>query len=128
MSVFVDEADVVRSVGEILRLALRHPLAGPYLTAARTVLSLEIVDPDCLITVALQETPEICLGPTDLVPDVRMRMTGDDLDGFWRGQYDLVDGLASGEIAVWGRVSRILKILPHLQPLFPVYEALRPPA
>jgi hypothetical protein len=126
MTVFVDEADVVRSVGEILRLALSHPLAGPPLAAAHTVLALEIVEPSCHITVALQDPPEICLGPTELVPDVRMRMTADVLDGFWRGRYDILDGLATGEVTAWGQVSRILKILPHLEPLFPIYESLRP--
>ena len=126
MSVFVDEGDVVRSVGEIIRIALTHPLVGPHLAAARTVLALETVEPDCCITVALQENPEIHLGPSDLVPDVRMRLSADVLDGFWRGHYDLVDGLATGEVTVWGRVSRVLKILPYLQPLFPIYEELRP--
>ena len=124
MAFFVDESEVYRYVGGVMRLAGSHPVVGPRLAEARTTLSLEVSQPDCEITVVWGETNQVVVGPAALVPDVIFRMSGDDLDRFWRGQYDLLDGLARGDVAVSGRVSRVLKVVPHLQPMFPVYEAL----
>jgi hypothetical protein len=124
MAFFVDEAEVHRYVGGILRLAGSHPVVGPRLAEARTTLTLDIGQPDAEITVVWGSTNRVVLGPAALVPDVTFRMSGDDLDRFWRGRYDLLDGLARGDVAVSGQVSRVLKVVPHLQPMFPVYEAL----
>lgn len=126
VTVFVDGADVARSVGEILRQALVHPMSGPQLAEARTVVAFEVTEPECRIIVVLAEDPEIIVGPSDVTPDVTLGMSGDVLDGFLRGRYDLLDGLASGVVTARGRISRVLKVLPSLRPLFPVYEQLRP--
>jgi|SRR6266545_2813604 len=124
MAFFVDEHEVHRYVGGILLRAGNHPVVGPRLAAARTTLTLMVSEPDAELTVLLDETHQVLLGPTGVAADVTFRLTGDVLDQFWRGRYDLLDGLARGEVAASGRVSRVLKVLPHLRPLFPVYEAL----
>jgi len=124
MAFFVDEHEVHRYVGGVLQLAGTHPAVGPRLAAARTTLTFKVSEPDAELTVLLDESHQVWLGPTRVAADVTFSLTGDVLDQFWRGRYDLLDGLARGEVAASGRVSRVLKVLPHLRPLFPVYEAL----
>jgi hypothetical protein len=124
MAFFVDEAEVHRYVGGILRLAGKHPVVGPRLAAAETTLRIVVSNPDCELTFAFTEPPQVLLGPCRLVPDVTFRVEGDVLDQYWRGNYDLLQGLARGEVEASGRVSRVLKVLPHVRLLFPVYQAM----
>ena len=121
---FVDGAEVHDLVGGILRLAAGHPVIGPRLAAAATVFRLQVSHPPCEVTVALSDPVEVVCGECDLRPDVTFYMTGDQLDRYWRGDYDLLDGLARGDVEASGRVSRVLKVLPELQLLFPVYRAM----
>lgn len=121
---FVDGAEVHDLVGGILRLAGEHPVVGPRLAAAATVFRLEVAEPSCQMTVALTDPVDVVCGECDLDPDVTFYMTGDQLDRYWRGEYDLLQGLARGEVEASGRVSRVLKVLPELRLLFPVYRAM----
>jgi hypothetical protein len=121
---FADAAELHRSVGAILRLASEHPVVGLRLAAAETVLRIVVTDPDCELTVALDGTHRVVPGPDGPPCDVQLLISGDHLDGFWRGDYDIVRGLAAGEVLATGRVSRVLKILPAFRPFFPVYRAI----
>lgn len=121
---FVDGAEVHDLVGGVLRLAAGHPVIGPRIAAAATVLRLEVSQPSCELTVALNDPVDVVCGECDLVADVTFYMTGDQLDRYWRGDYDLLEGFARGDVEASGRVSRVLKVLPELQLLFPVYRAM----
>src|SRR5437867_3199139 len=85
-----------------------RPAIGPVLATSSTVLSLEIFDPPCEITAYLFDPVRIEFGPSSVPAGVRMRMSGDVLDAYWCGDYDLLDGMARGEIEVSGPVSRVL--------------------
>jgi len=76
------------------------------------------------MTVALYEPATVSFGPSHRNADVTLRMSADVLDRYWRGEYDLLDGLARDEVTASGRLSRVLKVLPELRPLFPVYQAM----
>jgi hypothetical protein len=127
MAFFADASEVDRYVGGILRLATGHPHVGPRLAEASTTVRFRIDGPDCEFTLALYDPPRVVFGPCGMTPDVTLTLPGDLLDGYWRGAYDLLDGLANGEVAATGQVSRVLKVLPHASQLFSVYRAMVAP-
>lgn len=124
MGFFKDPAEVDRYIGGILRLAASNDEVGSKLEASSTTLRLMCYDPDCELTASLDSPIRIDFGPSEVVPDVTLLLGADVLDGFWRGQYSILDGLARGEIRAKGPISRILKLLPVMDPLFPRYRAL----
>jgi hypothetical protein len=58
------------------------------------------------------------------VPDVKLFLSGDIADKYWRGDYNLAVGLAKGQVKAKGPVSKILKLIPISKPLFPIYKNL----
>jgi putative sterol carrier protein len=128
MAAFADAAEVDRYVGGVLRRAAAHPELGPALAAASIHLSLQLSKPDCELNVFLFDPVRVELGPRSGPPaDVVFRMSADRLDGFWRGDYDLRDGLASGDVVASGRISRILVLLPKLAVMSSVYRVMVAP-
>jgi hypothetical protein len=121
---FIDATEVHHYVGSIFRLAGDHPVVGPRLAVAASTLRIVLSDPDCELTVGFDGTHRIDLGPSDTRPDVTLAMSAEALDGYWRGEYDLLRGLACGDVLAHGQVSRVLKVLPDAEVLFPVYRAL----
>lgn len=125
MAAFADAAEVDRYVGGVLRLAAVHPEVGPALAAACTHFSLQLSGPDCELNLFLFDPVRVEFGERVGPPtDVTFRMCADRLDAFWRGQYDLREGLASGDVVATGRISRVLPLLPLVEVMFPVYRVM----
>jgi len=124
MAAFANDAEVDRYAGGVLRLAAADPDAGPALAAASTYICFVLSDPDCELNVFLFDPVRVVVGRSDLEKDVIFRMPADVLDAFWRGEYDLLDGLARGDVVATGRISRVLKLLPLVAPMVPVYRAM----
>jgi hypothetical protein len=50
---------------------------------------------------------------------------GDLADRFWRGEVDLAQALARQQLRATGPLSRAMKLLPHLDPVYPRYAEYR---
>jgi len=124
MAVFGGPDDVDRLIGGMFRLAGDHPHIGPALASAASVLRLELSEPSCCMTLELVPPIRVNFGACDTVPDITLRLAADRLHYFWRGEYDLREGIADGQVECLGRLSRVLKVLPHVKPLFPLYRAM----
>ena len=125
MTYFADASEVYHYLGGVVRAANDEPSAGPALRDADLVLRLDYSNPDSSITVSLRQTGiEVIEGDSDLVPDVRLAMSADNGDKFWRGEYNVAVGLAKGQVKAKGPVSKILKLIPISKPLFPIYKNL----
>jgi putative sterol carrier protein len=125
MSYFTDASEVYRYLGGVFRAANDEPTAGPALKDADIILRLDYTNPDSSITVTLKpEGIEVIEGENDLVPDVRLAMSADNGNKFWRGEYNVAVGLAKGQVKAKGPVSKILKLIPISKPLFPIYKNL----
>jgi putative sterol carrier protein len=122
---FTDAADVYQYLGGAFRTANETAGVGEKLRAADIVLRLDYSCPDSSITVVLKEPSiEVMEGDSDLMPDVHMSMSADNGNKFWRGEYDVAVGLASGEVKAKGPISKILKLIPAAKPVFPLYRDL----
>ena len=95
------------------------------LRASDIVLRLDYSAPAASITVVLKQPAiEVIEGDSELTPDVRMSMSADNGNKFWRGEYNVAVGLAKGQVKAKGPVSKILKLIPVAKPVFPIYREL----
>lgn len=124
MAYFSSVAELDCFVGGVLRLACIDPTVAEHMAGSSTSVRLESVDPDASFTVVLGEPTRVLVGQCPVVPDVVLTTAADLWHQFWRGEYSLVDGLARGEVSARGPISRVLKLLPTLEPLFPAYRAM----
>lgn len=127
MSYFASAAEVDHYVGALFRLAAEDPCLGPQLACASVRLCVACTDLSARLTLELSDPVRVVWAedPDDgLAPDVELSCASDFLDGFLRGDRDLVEALARGEVHVKGRVSKALKVLPVLEQAFPFYRQL----
>ncbi|MBV9312428.1 MAG: SCP2 sterol-binding domain-containing protein [Pseudonocardia sp.] len=124
MAFFADENEVDKYIGGVFRAAAEHPEIGPKFRDANVNLRVVYFDPEANMTVQMADPIVVTSGPSDVKPDVTLRMAGDTADKFWRGKYNLAVGLAKGEVKAEGPVTKILKLVPLTKPLFPIYRDL----
>lgn len=128
MSYFHDASEVYRYIGGVFRLAGEHPEVGPCLRSGNLILRVEYTDPAAIITVVMKDPAvEVIEGECDIEPDVRMFMSADNANKYWRGEYNVAVGLAKGQVKAKGPVTKILKLIPITKPVFPLYKELTAP-
>jgi hypothetical protein len=125
MTYFSSPQEVDTYVGGVLRLAAVHPRIGRRLAQPGVVLGIQCTDPDTHLTIALRQ-PVSVTWDDDAHPatDVELVCPADVLDGFFRGRASILDALATGTATARGRISKVLKVLPELELVFPVYREL----
>lgn len=124
MSYYANAEEVYKYVGGVF-LAANDTEVGPKLKGADIDLQVYYTDPEAAMTVRLREPAiEVFDGADNEEADVKLYMTGDIGDKFWRGEYNLGVGLAKGQVKAKGPVNKILKLVPLTKPLFPIYRDL----
>ena len=125
MAYFRDADDAYKYLGGVFRAADDHPEVGPKLRASGITLRLEYSNPTAVLTVRLTEPHiEVIEGETDIEPDVKLAMSADTANKYWRGEYNVAVGLAKGEVKAKGPVTTILRLVPATKPLYPMYKEL----
>ncbi len=124
MAYYANAEEIYKYLGGVFRAA-NGTEVGPKLKGADINLQVYYTDPDAAMTVRLKEpTIEVTDGGDDAEADVKLYMSADIGDKFWRGEYNLGVGLAKGQVKAKGPVNKILKLVPLTKPLFPVYRGL----
>ena len=126
MRVFKDERDVYDTIGKLfVGLADDEELVSRFGTA-NTIVRCVYRDPAAMITIRLMEgeAAQIDMGESLLEPEVVMTMDADLAHRFWLGEANVTMALARGQLRAVGPVTKVLKLLPDLQPIFPRYRAL----
>ncbi len=124
MSYYSSAEEIYQYLGGVFRAA-NGTEVGPKLKGADIDLQVYYTDPDAAMTVRLREPAiEVFDGADNEEADVKLYMTADIGDKFWRGEYNLGVGLAKGQVKAKGPVNKILKLVPLTKPLFPIYREL----
>ncbi|WNG79823.1 SCP2 sterol-binding domain-containing protein [Mycobacterium sp. ITM-2016-00316] len=124
MSYYSSAEEIYTYLGGVFRAA-NNTEVGPKLKGADIDLQVYYTDPDASMTVRLREPAiEVFDGADNEEADVKLYMTADIGDKFWRGEYNLGVGLAKGQVKAKGPVNKILKLVPLTKPLFPIYREL----
>jgi putative sterol carrier protein len=125
MSYFADANEVYKYLGGVFRVADETEGVGSALRDLNLVLRLDYTGPESTITVVLREPSiQVIEGASDVEPDIRMAMSADNGNKFWRGEYNVAVGLAKRQVKAKGPVSKILKVIPVAKPVFPLYRDL----
>jgi hypothetical protein len=123
VSRFADAAELYDALHDVFRTADAHPVAGPALRSAGLVLRTDYTDPEASMTVILRQPQlRVVLGDSEQVPDLRLAMTGDQADAFWRGDLSIALAISRGEVALKGPVLWLVRVLPAASLLFPIYR------
>ncbi|AHC25602.1 MULTISPECIES: SCP2 sterol-binding domain-containing protein [Mycobacteriaceae] len=124
MSYYNSAEEIYQYLGGVFRAA-NDTEVGPKLMGADIDLQVYYTDPDAAMTVRLREPKiEVFDGADNEEADVKLYMTADIGNKFWRGEYNLGVGLAKGQVKAKGPVNKILKLVPLTKPLFPIYREL----
>jgi hypothetical protein len=126
MPIFRDEEEVYRLIGGLLRNLAEDAQLAPELRQADTVAQFRYDEPQAVITVSAKpdEEPRVDCGPTDLEPELVMRMPADLAHRFWLGRVNVTVALARGEMEADGPVIKVLGLLPVLDRAFDLYREL----
>jgi putative sterol carrier protein len=122
MPFFKDADEVYQYLGGVFHEASKTEV-GPKMAAADIDLTIYYTDPDSVMTIKMHgDNIEVLTGEENEEADVKLYMTADTGDKYWRGEYNLAVGLAKGQVKAKGPVNKILKLVPLTKPLFPMYR------
>jgi hypothetical protein len=123
MGVFRDAEHLYRCIGGLFEWAQGQPKVREAIYSTRAVIRLTHLEPDAVITID-GRTPEVPIHyGTEGVPEpeVEFRMKADVAHRFWQGKVNLVVALTKREVTARGPITKVMKILPALKPLYEQY-------
>ena len=125
MTLFAGEEDVYAHIGRLFEDLVADPELAPQFQRADTIVQYRYRDPEATITVDIRAEvqPRVDLGDTELDPEVVMSMDADTAHRFFLGRVNVTVALARGQIKAKGPVAKILKLVPLVKPVFPLYRA-----
>lgn len=123
MAFFTGPDEVYTYLSELWRNAFKDEELAKKLASSGLRLRLNYTDPASTITVDLPGQSVIDGENTDPV-DISLFMAADTAHRFWLGKVNASVALAKGTVRVKGPVPSLLKLVPNLKELFPIYETL----
>ena len=126
MAYFRDTDEVYSYIGRVFEEIAADDELGPKFERANTIVQYEMRDPESRITVRMREGEQrrVDLGDTELEPEVVMTMAADTAHRFWLGNLSIAAAMSRGQIKARGPVSKILKLVPLVKPVFPRYRQM----
>ncbi len=131
MGIFKDSQEFYDCVGALMDEAKCDPKVGEKIAKSKIIIQFRYTDPEAMTTINARDKAtqpnayvDIIHGDCDLKPDVVMSMKADVAHAFWHGKVNLMGALAKKDIVAQGPISKILKLLPAVQPLYQRYPAL----
>jgi len=123
---FSDGDEVYRYIGGLLKGLIDADELGAKLRRADTTVQFRYHDPEAVITFRLVEGEDVRvdLGDSDLEPEIVMTADADVAHLFWLGRVNVTVALARGQMKAEGPVAKILKLVPLIKPVFPLYRDL----
>ena len=124
MAYFKDAGEVYATIGQLFRDLKDDEELAPKFRKANTIVQYQYREPESRITVKLieGEDGQVDFGDTVLEPEVVMTMDADTAHRFWLGQVNVTVALARGQMKAKGPVAKILKLVPLVKPVFPLYR------
>lgn len=100
------------------------PELGPKFVKSKTAFRINYTDPDASILVDCRHDPiQITEGPSDAKPDVELTMNADNGHLFWMGKLKITTAITKRKVKVNGQVTKMMNLLPALDPAFARYRS-----
>lgn len=124
MPTFQTSQEVYDTLGAFLDEITKSPDLKPKFCAAKTSFLVNQTDPDSRILVdCTVDPPRVVIDPgPDDDGEIHMFMSSDDAHKFWQGKLNATIALAKKQIKVQGPLSKLMKLLPAMQPAFGRYR------
>jgi hypothetical protein len=121
---FSSADDVYASLGACLKAAATDPDNARDFQRVGTIVRLETVAPKAQITLKLEadQPIEVEFGESKLRPAAILAMPGDTAQGFWLGETNIITALAQSKMKAQGPVAVILKLVPLVNVVAPLYR------
>ena len=129
MSTFADSNDVYSRIGRVMQELASDPDLIPVFEEADTCVRYELHNPDAQITVGSRggDPVRVDFGASEQEPEVVITMDSDTAHSYLLGELDMTVALARGQILAEGPVSKMLAVLPVVEPLLPRYREIVSP-
>ena len=119
--------DLYTFVGGIFDHAWADPDLGPKFSATGAVLLVKCTDPDSEVVLDMPNQkayPSVAEAP--VAPNATLKMSSETANAFWQGKVNMTLAMAKGQVKAEGSVMKVLKLVPNVKHLFPVYvQSLR---
>jgi hypothetical protein len=123
MATFQTAQEVYDVLGAFLDEITKADDLRPKFVNANTSFLVTQTDPDSRILVdCTTDPPRVVSDPADDDAEIRMYMSTDDAHRFWQGKLNATIALAKKQIKVQGPLSKLMKLLPAMQPAFGRYR------
>ena len=124
MAHFSSADEIYASLGACLKAAATDPDNAREFQRVGTIIRLETVAPKAQITMKLEadQPAEVEFGESKLRPAAILAMPGDTAQGFWLGETNIITALAQGKMKAQGPVAVILKLVPLVNVVAPLYR------
>jgi hypothetical protein len=126
---FADADAVYAMIGRALQEIASTPELDQLFRDADTCVRYELHNPDAQITVGSRggEPVRVDFGPSEQEPEVVITMDSDTAHSYLLGELDMTVALARGQILAEGPVTKMLAVLPVVEPLLPRYREIVSP-
>jgi hypothetical protein len=125
MPVFTSSDDMYSVFTPFMQSLTTDPVVGPKFAAAKTSFRVNHTDPDGVFLIdAAASPPALYVGEDAIARDAEVDLTMSAEDGhkFWLGQLNLPVALAKRKVRVAGGVTKLMGLVPALQPAYALYR------
>lgn len=126
MPIFASTDDLYAALLPFYQKLVTDPVIAPRFTAADTSFRIRHIEPEGLFVLDATGPELVLLHGEDAAAaetEVELTMSGDDGHRFWLGKLNLPMALARKKIKVQGGVTKLLGIVPALQPAHAMYTS-----
>lgn len=123
MGTFTTADDIYECIGSLFTWAGEHKELAPKFKELGIVIRMSYTEPEAKITIDTK-TLEWTRGEDGRTPDVEFFMKGDVGHRFWLGKVNLLVALAKRDVVAKGPITKIMKILPILKPMYEHYPKI----
>lgn len=121
MAVFKDSSQMCEVLGGVWKQLLDHPEVGKKFKDSELTIKYNVSDPNGVIIVTSEG---VFYGEQNIKADVEMSLSADTAHKFWLQQISLPVALAKRLISTKGSMTKVMKVLPLLRPLYNMYPAI----
>ncbi|OJG06107.1 SCP-2 sterol transfer family protein [Pseudonocardia autotrophica] len=127
MPKYSNDDDLFKYVGGIFDKAWADPDLGPKFSATGAVLLVKCTDPDSEVVLDMPNKKAYSsVADAPVEPNATLKMDTETANAFWQGKVNMTLAMAKGQVKAEGSVMKVLKLVPNVKHLFPVYvESLK---
>jgi len=127
MATFKSAEELYEIFGKLFDRVRMDPKAGRAIANIKMVFQYHYTDPESWVTINARDKPaegylSAIMGETDIKPDVYMEMDADFAHEFYLGKGNVMIAMTRGRIKSRGKMTKLLKLLPVVKPIFPMYR------